>query len=346
MNKTPSRRWRADTHVRMALRLHALYAASRTPQHSDLDHAVGRLLPRMRAIQMSWQQFRAAQSRDWHAAERRLQQRLLDQLQDLRMAVEPAISPLRQMLVQRAGGPPTVRALYEELAALRYEFDDVAFDFSANTIHVVTDAVTLDDTPLGRFRIVLDLSRLNDRYQQPLYAVRTVAIDPNPAGTEPAVTHPHVRDDVPCLGDACLPVRNALIEGRLLDAFQLIDRVLHTYNDGSAYVQLEDWSGAACEECDRIASSDDLSSCDNCGCRLCEDCCYCCDRCSSTYCRSCLTERSGVGRNSRDSRLLCNACIQKESEDEDDQDDLSDDEEADAQPDTDEAAEDRTAATA
>ena len=40
----------------------------------------------------------------------------------------------------------------------------------------------------------------------------------------------------------------ALRAGRLLDFFQIVSRILETYNSGSAYVSLSHWNGSPCAD--------------------------------------------------------------------------------------------------
>src|SRR5678815_5899637 len=87
-------------------------------------------------------------------------------------------------------------------------------------------------------------------------ALDIVAIDPNPAATSEDTTHPHVRDHQLCAGDATVPIKAALREGRICDAFLAVNAVLHHYNPGSAYVSLDEWSGTPCADCGRITDEE------------------------------------------------------------------------------------------
>ena len=55
---------------------------------------------------------------------------------------------------------------------------------------------------------------------------RVVALDPHPAGSDESVTHPHVRDEQLCAGDAAAAIRSALAGGRICDFFLLVRSVL------------------------------------------------------------------------------------------------------------------------
>jgi len=81
---------------------------------------------------------------------------------------------------------------------------------------------------LGPFRIALYLDSLRELYQRTPYFV--TAIDPHPAATDNAVTHPHVSNDVVCEGDGAAAIRAALEIGRFTDFFAMVRCILTTYN--------------------------------------------------------------------------------------------------------------------
>jgi hypothetical protein len=97
------------------------------------------------------------------------------------------------------------------------------------------------------------------------------------------------------------------------DAFLLIDGVLHTYNDGSPYIALSDWSGVACGDCGFSCAEDDLYRCQECGVDVCESCVSSCDACGESYCGNCLrrehAEADGTGGGDGD--YLCSSCRTK-----------------------------------
>ena len=68
------------------------------------------------------------------------------------------------------------------------EFDSIDFDNSENAISVVTDPITLDDVPLGPFKIQLRLGKLGELYKDRPY--RVITPNPNPATTDEGVSHP------------------------------------------------------------------------------------------------------------------------------------------------------------
>ncbi len=256
-----------------------------------------------------------------------------------------ALDQLYQHLSRPSDSQPiTAGSVLAELKAMEEEFEDgmsIATDLS--TLSVTTDPIVLEDIELGRFRIDLSLVNLRRGYTDISTLIQVEALDPNSASSDESITHPHVRESTPCLGDALVPIRLALRQGRFLDAFQMAIAVLQTYNDGSAYVSLDTWYGVDCDACGQTANPDDTHTCDHCGDRLCDACSYTCDACGvalcsactnethdhDTLCRNCRGTCSGCDRTFRSTDLesgLCPDCLeQQENQDEQDTPDHSDD---------------------
>ena len=121
--------------------------------------------------------------------------------------------------------PATLGDLVADLLALEREFGNRQIDLRCSVLSVETEPIVLEGMDLGRFRIALDWSRWED--DQP-YDI--IALEPNPAAGNSAVTHPHIEQDGLCTGEGRLPIRQALAEGRLFDLFLLIRQILSTYN--------------------------------------------------------------------------------------------------------------------
>jgi hypothetical protein len=207
---------------------------------------------------------------------------------------------------------PQTGELYAELIAAEDEFGGVAVDDLE--LYVTTDPITLDDVYLGPFEIRLNLARLDD--QEPY---RIVALEPHPAQSSVDTTHPHVHNERICLGEGKAAVTAALVEGRLADLFQIINRVLQTYGEGSAYVELDRWYGTPCSECDESVDDDSLYSCRSCDCSLCGECVRLCD-CGSAACHDCATHCYGCEETTcarclatcRDcEEEFCSACLEE-----------------------------------
>ncbi|MHC4093222.1 MAG: hypothetical protein ACYSVY_23630 [Planctomycetota bacterium] len=200
-------------------------------------------------------------------------------------------------------GSSEVRADLQELAN---EFEDVGWD--RHRLWVTTESIVLEDVYLGPFQIRLRLDRIaNPTADGDDFDV--VAVDPNPAGGNGEVTHPHVSGGRLCQGDATGPIRLAVQQGRLVDFFQLVHSVLRTYNSASPFVRLDEWDGVRCAECGAGVSSEATVCCGACGDDYCDECSSYCPACDETRCAACLIECRGCGESSCDSCLsACEGC--------------------------------------
>jgi hypothetical protein len=244
---------------------------------------------------------RSVQSRGWQAAAR-------DVLADIEYESELLVNRLqafRQELAQssrqrRASTPGQIAA---DLAALADEFLSVRIDLQGRTITARTEPIELEGLRLGPFDICLWWERLGTRRP---YEV--IACQPRRPVRDEQVTHPHVRDHQLCEGDAALPIKAALAEGRLLDFFVLVRQTLETYNGASPYVGLDEWEASRCHDCGSQLEADDASPCEACEEQLCGECTTCCpdcqryvcstctavcSACEASFCKSCLAGRSG-----------------------------------------------------
>jgi hypothetical protein len=236
---------------------------------------VGRAHPLRERIDRTRHQIARVVDRGWMQAAERKRRELDRALVEL----ERWICDQRRALVPPRSAPRTSE-VYAELVAAADEFDrDVQIEDTR--IALVTERITLEDVPLGQFLIALDF----DRYEtEP--SCRIEALDPNPASSDDSVTHPHVKDERLCAGDASVPIHKALIEGRLCDAFVLVRSVLQAYNPRSPYVDLDDWEGTACEDCGGLCT--DACCCEACEMLVCDECIRSCVQCGTVRCRSCL----------------------------------------------------------
>jgi hypothetical protein len=202
-----------------------------------------------------------------------------------------------------------LRAILEDVHQLESEFEQVLIEPQRSLIGVVTKPVTLRGIDLGPFQIELYLDRLAERFDAG--AIDCVALDPNPATSCEEVTHPHVKSNSLCTGDATVPIQSALREGRICDLFLLVNSVLHTYNSGSPYVSLDDWHGVACGDCGFSCDRDNLYCCQGCECDFCDSCISSCEICEESYCQGCLEREGGDGRYlCRSCRCNCPRCAQ------------------------------------
>jgi hypothetical protein len=286
--------------ARLACRIHAALDDRAPRPHDRVLHQLNRLFDRAERLVAEARRFDAARAKGWHVAAATLARELRYRVTDVANAAHDASNALAQ---PSPSAPLSPRVIFEELQSLMDddELTRFAVDRETRRLSVVTEPIELEGVTLGRFEIACGLDRLlRDRVcDGSLF--RTVALDPNPASTDSSVTHPHVRDDLPCLGDASAPLRVAVEQGRLGDAFRLIDRVLRTYNDSSPYVSLDGWQSVICDDCGDSASSENTHSCSRCDKCLCSECEHACDACQNSFCRSCL-------ETSDDDELLCADC--------------------------------------
>ena len=179
---------------------------------------------------------------------------------------------------------PTESEIFREILAVQDEFGEVEIDLAEGELAITTDPIVLDDTHLGPFQIRLDIGRLAGR--QPY---RVVALEPNPAAANEAVTHPHVQDERLCEGDGRAAIESALNAGRLCDFFLIVSRLLGTYARGSAYIELSAWLGIRCQDCGSLTYDDDRCHCDRCDADLCGECCLSCHGCERGLCSDCMS---------------------------------------------------------
>ena len=243
-----------------------------------------------------------ATERGWHRAAARLRADLAFQVDYCRICLQSFSTDLAQL-----GHAPKLASegnVYRELAALEAEFVEVEYDFDAAELCVITPSVTLEGIEFGPFQIRLDWNRLGE--SQPY---RVVALEPNPATSNYAVTHPHVSDEALCEGDGRRVIHAALVEGRLADFFLLVWRLLETYAPGQAYVELREWHGTPCHDCGTITDEDDRYVCADCDLTFCCDCTSWCSRCDQSFCLGCIGNCDACGNSvCAGCRETCEAC--------------------------------------
>ena len=254
------------------------------------------------ALQSAWQQLvrslqRAswAQRHGWRAAHLSLPRDLRYWANELTSAASRLVGHYE---APRQRHPDLTRSIYEDLLALEDEFENVEVDLQEKVLSVTTGPIELEGVPLGRFQIRLKWQKLLEHR-----AYEALALDPNPAATSSSTTHPHVQSDSLCEGEGRAAIGAALEQGRVLDFFLLVRQVLETYNPGSAYVPLSDWSGVECSDCGVTACEEDSTSCGRCDASLCSDCSRSCSECHRNLCNSCGTVCDGCDTD------FCSACL-------------------------------------
>jgi hypothetical protein len=184
-------------------------------------------------------------------------------LHPLAAAVRAAVARTCQVLTQFSPHAHDRRSVLADLRELEEEFGGLDINLRARRLAVTTEPVELEWVHLGPFAIRLCWTRLQQNPGPLNFEIE--ALEPNPAASDETVTHPHVRRGVLCAGCATLPIRRALEQGRLTDAFCLVRSVLTTYNRESPHVALDEWSGSHCGACEAAVDRDDLISCERCG---------------------------------------------------------------------------------
>ena len=274
--------------LRAACRLQTAYAAIR-PNRCELDlptHAWDEVC----AVFRRW---RNACDRNWPTAATRQRETLARELEHLGHQVR---SRLTACNAERRREPPSLLLLYEELQTAADEFED--WQLNEAELAVTTEPITLDGIELGPFQIRLHLNRLGDDMP---YSV--TALEPNPAASCEETSHPHVSGGRLCPGEGRSAINAALVDGRLFDFFTIVDRILHTYAAGSAYVELDRWYGVSCHDCDSSINEEDACTCTNCDEKVCGDCLISCGGCGDGYCSGCI-ERCG-----RCEEYSCSGCL-------------------------------------
>ena len=241
--------------------------------------------------------YELAVQRNWQAAAKKVQIRTCRNIGDLNYEIQT----LKSHLDQNVGKLPLVSDVLAELMQLEDEYGQLRYNWKEKTLSVITDAIELDDVPLGSFEIKLFLGRISRLGKDSPY--RIIALEPNAAGSNDEVTHPHVSNELLCEGDGHLLIRKALEQGRLCDFFSLVIGILNTYNPDSPYVALSDWDGYSCYDCGYTMSRDDSYLCEYCENEFCGQCSTYCQICDRTLCLGCSYECPVCHKP------VCNRCV-------------------------------------
>lgn len=306
-------------------RRQAIRAAARIHEHLM---GPARLVPLPVLPRATWQEvtrqverFELSRRKGWHAAGRSLQV-------DLSYSVRRLMRELDQFLTevptgQRGRHMASPRDIVADLEALPREFEEVLIDLQERTITVATDPIRLEDLYLGPFQIELRWDRIGHTHPY-----HTCALEPHRPSHDDEVTHPHIRKDLLCEGEGMAAIKAALLEGRLLDFFSLVRQILGTYNEASAYMTLDRWSGVSCIDCGYSMDPEDHGICERCDEGLCGECSTLCSECDRYVCGGCLQECNGCGErycrscltDGPESTVLCKSCLEnKENPDDESQ---------------------------
>jgi hypothetical protein len=273
--------------VRVASRLHNIWHSRAHIVARDGCHWLRRLQDRLEALQVGMDRLTKARGHRLELVLPSLQQEILDQCEGLRLAMIVA----RDSMTCSAPAVPAIAAFMEEIQQIEEDFIQFSIDWKKKIVIATTEPITLRDVYLGPFAIHFCWERL--LHQADVACFDVVALEPHPPVANGRVTHPHVKDRSLCAGDAAVPIRKALDQGHLADAFCLISGVLHHYNPDSPHVHLDDWEGTECHDCGRNIGDDDRWCCESCDRDFCDDCIGSCAICDTNRCHGCLARCDG-----------------------------------------------------
>lgn len=227
-------------------------------------------------LQQKWE---SAQRRQWRVAAARLRVATRRCASELLGSLQRLVNEVPSRREEPLAGPGDV---YRDLAALQAEHTGVEIDRQEKTVSVTTERIVLEGLDLGPFVIEWNWGRIGEEDE-----LRVIAKEAYSPSDREDITHPHVRDNLLCTGQAKMPLDRALHSGRLFDAFLIVRQVLQTYNPESAYITLDDWSSFRCYACGDSVPEDDHFHCETCDADLCGGCLRPCHRCGASSCSSC-----------------------------------------------------------
>jgi hypothetical protein len=282
--------------LRAACRLREQVLGLSFAQVKAVGHTAGLLVSALAELGALRRQLIVACERGWRAAA----DSITGRIDRLTHEVQHHAANVQQTAGARRATVPSVRELLAELRQLQDEFPSVCFG-KGNELSAETEPVELEGIYLGPFRIVLNVAAMGEG--KAVSGLRVVAMDPNPAGCNDEVTHPHVSGERLCAGDATAPINAAMAEGRVCDLFLLVRGVLTTYNASSPFVSLDNWQGEPCSDCGRTIGEDDGRWCSACERQLCDDCTTYCHICDDTICLECRDKCPVCGES------ICPSCM-------------------------------------
>ena len=244
------------------------------------------------------EQLLTATEHGWHSAAEQLGWQLRTRLTECQTRINAGLQVLSSGAFWQP--PPTQRLVYDELVAVRTDFDEFSFDLPDQTVTIYTDEITLEGINLGRFEIRLQGRELGGTP----YII--IPESPQYPSSRSDVPHPHMLGERLCEGYASAPLAHALRTGRFSDYFQIIQQTLFSYNSESPYVSLESWYGADCHACGGHVSDDDESYyCEDCEATVCPDCSRSCQHCGNSGCDACLPNCPGCSSD------CCSSCLKR-----------------------------------
>lgn len=250
--------------------------------------------------------FRIAVERNWTASAEKIRSRIGRNLNDFSYHLQR----FKELVNADSGKQPKLSDIFAELHQIEQELGELKYDLKEKTLSIITEPISLNDISFGSFEIKLNIGDIHRLYTDSPY--RVIALEPNPAGADSSVTHPHVSSERLCEGDGHTAIRRALEDGRLCDFFTMIVSILQTYNPDSPYVSLDDWEGTSCYDCGYTISGDESYYCEYCERDYCSRCSSYCQRCDTTICLGCAYECPSCNEPvCRDCTAVCTECEER-----------------------------------
>lgn len=186
-----------------------------------------------------------------------------------------------------------------------YDSGGIGFQFK-------TDDIVLENVFLGKFNVKVILD-----YSLRIVVQATPETNKYCSKLNTSISHPHVAHDSMCLGEVATMGKAALRDGRLDDAYTIVNNALHTYNENSPHVALKNWNGYICENC-LSSGREQARQCNYCPEFHCQNCRKSCRSCDSRYhhsdeveCCKCKKENcpgciDGIAK--KHGKIICNKC--------------------------------------
>ena len=283
--------------IRVAQKIREQLRKLRIHRLGELQGRVSTLLESMNRLQATQRKLGICAAREYRAASKKITSGLANLLRD----IPPAVSTVEWAIGPCQGSIPSLREAAAELEQAEEEFENLSCSPDGQVLTVRTEPIELQGVYLGEFQIHLELPSLARLGQNAAYWIE--ALDPHPAASNGAVTHPHVSDQRLCAGDGYTAIKAALESGRICDFFQLVNAVLTTYSPESPFVRLDEWEGTPCYDCGYVMDPDSSYCCESCENQVCDECSSCCQSCDEIFCRGCLSDCSICDR------LHCQDCL-------------------------------------
>jgi hypothetical protein len=259
--------------------------------------------------------FHAAIERGWLTGAENIRSRIDRNLNDFSYYLQR----FKELVNADQTALPKLSEIYAELVQIEQEFGEIKFDSNEKTLSITTEPITLNDIPLGPFEVRLAIDQISKLYSDAPF--RIIALEPNPAGSNGDVTHPHVSSEKLCEGDGHVSIRSAIEQGRFCDFFTMVVNILQTYNPDSPYISLDDWEGVSCYDCGCTVADDDRYYCEYCDRDYCSECSTYCQKCDTTVCLGCAYEcpscnepvcRSCTAKCKKCEETFCKDCLTEE----------------------------------